>query len=383
MAKYRQTQNPFRPGTASRPPYFAGRDDVIRTAERTLASHGNNFGSFTVLSGPRGTGKTSTIAEIAATATEREWAIVRIEVRQDGALLRHLLGQLVDLNGLPKKLSAKVGRVMRTWGEQEQEIDLKVYRRTARRPALDLPISDDVIDVVLDVVRHRTDRASGLLIAIDEAQLAEPAELYPIGPAVQRVSEDASMTASVMLAGLSSLPSHLGRAFTYSERWEFFDLVNLTEDEAAAALSVPARDTDKPFNEAALTAAVEWSRGYPFAVQLIGMHAWNEASTTIDRDAVTTAIRLAGRSLTQGLYARRWQSATPAERAYLAAAAQSPTRPIATRDIAAALGKRITSVSDVRARLIDSGELVAAGQGWIDEAIPGFLHYVRDETYAP
>ena len=353
---------------------------MLNPVDVALASHGNNYGSFFAVYGPRGLGKTSVLKAIQTRAAEAGWASVNHEVRRDAPLLRPLLDQLASIAGLPSRLASKVAETRQSWSEQEQTLDLKLYRRTAKRGPFELPITDQFIDTIMNVVEHLSDRASGLVLSIDEVQNADPGELSVLGPTVQRLSEAADRSVMIALAGLSSVPNHLGQAFTYSERWAFHPLDNLSAGDAALALALPAQQSGKPFTVDAVDLAAQLSRGYPFAVQLIGFNAWNIASgDEITIDDVQLANDALTEQLASGLYAQRWEAASPLSKAYLAAAAHAPSTPITTAHICEALGRQPNQLSSTRATLIAAGTITSTSSGTITEAIPGFFDYVSQQ----
>lgn len=373
-------QNPFRPGTASVPPLLAGRDRVLDPVDVALASLGNNYGSFFAVYGPRGLGKTSVLKAIESRAGDAGWECVSHEVRRDAPLLRPLLDKLASTAGLPSRIAAKVTATREAWSEQEQTIDLKIYRRTARRTAVDLPITDQFLDTLLEIVEHLSERATGLVLLVDEVHNADPAELSILGPTVQRLSAESDKSAMIALAGLSSVPKHLSQAFTYSERWAFHPLDNLTVGDAALALALPARQAGKAFTVGAVDLAAELSRGYPFAVQLLGFNAWNIAGgDEITVDDVRAANEALAEQLASGLYAQRWTTVSALAKAYLAAAAHADNRPISTSEICDALGRQPNQLSSTRAVLIAAGTITSTSAGTIEEAIPGFFDYVRQQ----
>lgn len=374
--------NPFRPGTASIPPHLAGRDEILNIVNTTLASHGNNFGSFLALYGARGQGKTSLLETMTRSAAMAGWPTVSVEVSSGEPFLRPLLAKLQSIEGLPRKLSAKLAATGAAWSEQEQELDLKVYRRTARRAARQLPIAEPFIETVTDLVRHQSSRASGLCITIDEVQNTEPAELTPIGPLVQQLSKMPDQTIMIGLAGLPSMQQHLTKAFTYSERWMFRDLDNLSVSDAAAALAIPAAEAGRAFTAEAVHRAAQISAGYPFAVQLIGFSAWNasENSNEITLEHVQAANAQFRNELEHGLYRQRWESCSPLERGFLAAAAHHADSPVPIRAIAKRLGRQIEQLDTPRARLIESGSLMYTIAGTVEEAIPGLFDYIRERS---
>jgi len=156
---------------------LAGRHLILNLVDTALASHGNNYGSFLAVFGPRGLGKTSVLKAIGTRANDAGWATVAHEAGRGEPLLQPLLDQVASIGGLPARLAAKVAATRQAWSEQEQTLDLKLYRRTARRVATELPVTNQFTDAILDVVDHLSDRATGLVLSIDEVQNADPVEL--------------------------------------------------------------------------------------------------------------------------------------------------------------------------------------------------------------
>lgn len=83
--------NPFRPGTAAVPPHLAGRDRLRQQVLTNVSTHGNNFGSFIAMFGPRGLGKTVLLAHMRQLAEDRGWATVHLEAVRDGPVIDPLL----------------------------------------------------------------------------------------------------------------------------------------------------------------------------------------------------------------------------------------------------------------------------------------------------
>ena len=383
MTYSKRMENPFRPGTASVPPLLAGRDRILNPVDTALASHGNNYGSFFVVHGSRGLGKTSILNEVKRRAEVAEWSAVAYEVRRGEPVLRPLIDQLGTLGGLPRRVTSKLRATRAAWSEQEQTVDLKMYRRTARRDQKELPITDQFVDAVESVVEHLSSRSEGLLLTLDEVQNADPGELSILGPTVQRLNNRGDQSVMIALAGLSSVPSHLSQAFTYSERWVFHPLGNLSQQAAALALSVPAEKSGKAFTAKSLELAAQASGGYPFAVQLVGFNVWNAAAgSSIGVDDVRHASEELSEQLATGLYSQRWSAASPLHKAYLAAAAHASSAQAAVAEICAALRR------DPVAVVVD-----ASGVDWRWDhhvyfdghrrgSVPGLFEYIRRQPDA-
>jgi hypothetical protein len=148
-------------------------------------------------------------------------------------------------------------------------------------------------------------------------------------------------------AGLPQLPGLTGDAKSYAERLsEFPHIGSLVEEDARAALAVPARDEGVEFSDEALNVAVELSQGYPYFLQEWGYHSWNEADASpIEAEDVTAATPRVQARLDENFFRVRLDRLTPAEKRYMRAMAELGPGPHRSGDIAAELGVRVESVA--------------------------------------
>jgi ATP/maltotriose-dependent transcriptional regulator MalT len=69
-------KNPFRPTFGALLPHRAGRDAVVATVADALDEGVGSPGRATLITGPRGTGKTVLLASIANEARQRDWWVI-------------------------------------------------------------------------------------------------------------------------------------------------------------------------------------------------------------------------------------------------------------------------------------------------------------------
>ena len=123
------------------------------------------------------------------------------------------------------------------------------------------------------------------------------------------------------------------------------------------------------------------SGGYPYAIQLLGHHAWRQSGEDdeIDMRHVPAAIESADRELRAGLYESRWYDASPKERGYLLRIADllASGHPADGAAVARALGKRTSDVSYLRDRLLRKGTIFAEPDG-LRFAVPGMAAWIRE-----
>ena len=121
------------------------------------------------------------------------------------------------------------------------------------------------------------------------------------------------------------------------------------------------------------------SGGYPYAVQVLGHHAWRASSGTrkITEAHAQSALPRAEADLATALYAGRWADASAKEREYLTAVAATLDGADSTTGsrVAAHLGATAKELSYLRDRLLKKGTLVASGRT-LRLPVPGMAHWI-------
>lgn len=366
MAQAREP-NPFRPGFNQQPAVLVGRDAVLASAAEALdiAALDGRTPRPLVLVGPRGVGKTVALVEIGANAAAKYgWPTIHVELRPKIAfsrgLVEHLDHTTTLLDGATVEPGGRVhvtgGKVIATVFGVGGEIDLS--RGGKRGPAVPL---DAALTRCLEVA---SERGAGVVLSLDELQLADRGELADLTAALQSHVPD-GWPLVVVAAGLPGLrdPS---RSVTYLERAEWHELGLLSLADSIAALTGPALQAGRAMDPEAAEMLARAAGGYPYAVQVVGHHAWR-ASTgarTIGRAHALAARVAAQADLSAGLYASRWDGAAPKEQEYLRAlaelAAHSPE--VTGADVATHLGKSSSDVSYLRDRLLKKGTLFTRGR---------------------
>ncbi|WP_347354191.1 AAA family ATPase [Intrasporangium sp.] len=360
--------NPYRPGFNAPPPIFVGRDGVLASVSEALdvAALDGRTPRPLILTGTRGVGKTVALGAAAALAAERlGWPTVHVEVRPKRPFTPLLVERLQAARAGLEHTTGKPRRSTRVTGGKVSAAALGVGAEVMIERAADPgaapadPIGQALTATMLAAMRV----GAGLLLTLDEAQLATREELAAFTAVLQEHMAD-DWPLVVLVAGLPSLRDP-NRSVTYLERGEWRELGLLDRSDARRALVEPAADAGRPMDAAAADVLVEASGGYPYAVQLYGHHAWRAAAagSRITVGHARAALDAARRELEEGLYVSRWNDASPREREYLAAAAALVVRTgeASGPQVAAELGKAQSKVSYLRDRLLKKGTLYAEG----------------------
>lgn len=337
-----------------------------------------------LLAGGRGVGKTVILGEASAIAArEHSWLTVPVEIRPERPFTPQLLERLAAARDLYRQTppgkhievtAATIkASVLGVGGEVE------VRRRASAVPEPALPLDVGLADACEAALEHD----AGLLLTVDELQLAARPELGDFAATLQQHVPD-GWPLVVIVAGLPSIRD-TQRGVTYFERGEWHLLGPLDDPSTRQALQKPAEHAGRPMTADAAELLADASGGYPYAIQLLGHHAWraSRGSATIDARHTPAAIEAADNELASGLYESRWQDASPKEQEYLAALADlsRTNRNVTGAMVADALGTDAKAVSYLRDRLVRKGTIFTEAQR-LRFAVPGMAEWLRREGTA-
>jgi len=363
---------------------LAGFDIIRRRAEQ----FGEGDRSW-VLNGLRGVGKTALLNELLGQVSGHGWITAKVEAGASAPLpmalsqalirgLRTATGRhpepgLRRLLGVFKAFSVKIDPT----GAHTLGVDVEAIRGVADsgRFAEDLTA---LFDVLGETAR---DLSVGVLLLIDELQEATLDELTALNMAVHHHGQaDTPLPLAFVGAGLPSLPAQLAEATSYAERLYDYRPIGLLDQQASRdALVVPAKQREIEWTPQGLAAATAAGGGYPYFLQAIGKHVWDNARRSpITLDDVDIGLADARREVDDGLYRSRWERATRAQRDLLRAVGRiGGAEPAAVADIAKLMGKpRTSDISVARNELIKKGLLYAPERGLLAFTVPGMHDFI-------
>jgi hypothetical protein len=383
--------NPFRPGAGRRPPVLAGREpllDAFEVVRRRAEELGEGDRSW-VLNGLRGVGKTVLLNEMLSVVNKKHWIAAKIEIGARVALGPGL-GQ-----ALYKSLRTATGihpesRLRRLLGvfqaftvtvDPHGSFGFGVNVGDAKGVAASGRFGDDLADLFETMGETARDLGIGVLLLVDEMQEGTTEDLDALNTAIHYLGQAETPLPVVLVgAGLPSLPAQLADATSYAERlYEYRPIGPLADSAARDALTLPTRERGVEWDGAALLAATTKARGYPYFLQAIGKHVWdNTRRSPIDTDDVEIGLREAQSEVDEGLYKSRWERATPAQRDLLRSLAEVGGESMASiKEIAEQLGKRRTNdISVARKELINKGIVFAPERGFLAFTVPGMDEYI-------
>ena len=386
-----QVSNPFRPGAGRRPPLLAGREAILQAFEvvrRRAEEFGEGDRSW-VLNGLRGVGKTVLLTELLTQVSERGWITAKVEAGPTVPLSqalsqalvrgmrtatgRHAEPRMRRLLGVFKAFSVKVDPD----GGVGFGFDVEPIRGVADSGRF----ADDLTALFEVLGETARELAVGVLILVDELQEATAADLGAINAAIHHIGQaDTPLPLVFVGAGLPSLPAQLADATSYAERLYDYQPVGLLDTEASRrALVVPCQQRGADWEPDALEIAVREAGGYPYFLQSIGKHVWDNSRTrTIGDDDANVGLAAARREVDDGLYRSRWERATPAQRDLLRVMAKAGSgRSPSVAELAKAMGKARTSdLSVARNELIKKGLIYSPQRGLLAFTVPGMDQFI-------
>jgi AAA ATPase-like protein len=376
-------KNPYTPNAGSRPPELAGRGEQLEQFRILVARlRGGQTEQSIIAKGLRGVGKTVLLNTFEDMAESEGFLTYYHELTEESSLVEELardaeraLARLKLTERLTQKVRDGLGHLKTIRLTGPEGIALEVDLRRASEGTL----TADLTDLFLELGEAAKEKERGVIFFLDEVQFAEEVHYRALISALHRCNQK-RLPISAAAAGLPQIPRLTGDARSYAERlFDFPTIANLDADAATAALVEPARAQDVDYAKDALALALEWTAGYPFYIQQLGKHAWNNASASpITRSNVKEALPAAQAALDRAIYEVRVQRATAHERKYMRAMAELGDGPYRSGAVARKLGQASTAVSQARQRLMNKGLIYATEDyGYIDFSVPRFAEYMR------
>ncbi len=376
-------RNPYTPNAGSRPPELAGRDSQLEQFRVLVARlKGGQTEQSIIAKGPRGVGKTVLLNAFEDMAESEGFLTYYHELTDESSLVEELardaeraLGMLKLTERLTQKVREGLGHLKTIRLTGPEGIGLEVDLRKASEGTL----TADLTDLFLELGAAAKEKERGVVFFLDEVQFADEVHYRALISALHRCNQK-QLPISAAAAGLPQIPRLTGDARSYAERlFDFPTIANLDREAATSALVAPARAQEVDYADDALELALDWTDGYPFYLQQIGKHAWNQASKSpITRTDVEGAVPAAQAALDRAIYEVRIQRATANERKYMRAMAELGDGPYQSGAVARKLGQAATAVSQLRQRLVNKGLIYATEDyGYIDFSVPRFAEYMR------
>ena len=245
---------PYTPGFGRRPPVVAGRDALLDDVERVLEVGPEHPRFCRAILGSRGTGKTVLLDVIGEVASrELGWAVLHVQALQEESLVAVLLQRIPE--------------AVRPWGR---------FGRGSEDLQAQLSVGVDLGGALASASVERSHNVgsgsaaaafeealgrvgsfaaahgTGLLITVDEAQMAPQEDLSALARALQTVVARQLRPVAVVFGGLQAFRERLAGAGAYASRLPVEELGNLEPSAGASGTGRPAARRHVAWEDAAL-----------------------------------------------------------------------------------------------------------------------------------
>ncbi|HEV2646263.1 MAG TPA: ATP-binding protein [Acidobacteriaceae bacterium] len=383
-------RNPYSPGAGSPPPALAGRD-LLREQVR-IAIERLRIGKPTksvLMVGLRGVGKTVLLEKMRNDAEAAGICTVRVEAPENRSLPAIIAPQLrlvllrLSLVDAAKEKAKHALRALAGFakGLKLKYSDIEVGFDLEPEPGLadNGDLEGDLTALLEEVGRAAQSAGTAVVLFIDELQYVERSQFAALISALHRTSQ-ARLPITVVGAGLPQLRGLAGEAKSYAERLFDFPMIGpLDAAEAELAIQKPAEEEGVEFTVEALAEILRQTNGYPYFLQEWGKHSWDVA----DRSPVTlanvlTASAQAIAALDESFFRVRFDRLTPTEKRYVRAMAELGPEPLhRSGDIAACMGRAVSTLAPVRQKLILKGMIWSPSHGDTAFTVPLFDDFMK------
>lgn len=359
----RRPRNPYTATMGKTPPVVAGRDSYVQDFAEALYDGPGTHERISIVTGPRGIGKTVLLNEFEEAARQQSWIVISETTTE------HFNERIRDT-------------LLRKMREAQPD------NATDQAPPPSLRSTLEECFALLEQMDQQRGQApTGIFITLDELHYAHMSDIIEFGTTMQHmIREDREI--AVAMAGIPGavkrlLAANEGRnPVTFLRRANRIEMGLVPLADVADALEAPAREVDIAWTPEALKLGTEATGGYPFMIQLVGQHAFRSArGGTIDELAVRAGIVTARRKLGELVHEPSLADLSDVDRTFLTAMSQDDG-PSRMADIAERMGVDTQYAGTYRRRLIEAEMIRPTGRGFVDYELPYIREYLRDHPAA-
>lgn len=370
-------RNPFRPTFGSSPPLLVGRQELIDEFELGLVEGPGAPARATVFTGLRGVGKTVMLNAVRDVALEQGWVVVP-ETLTPGFSARivteHLPRLLQELDSKARRHVTAVTAPFSLGG---------IAWETVENHPVGVGLRTEIEDLSALV-------EGGILFTLDELHRRRSPELAIFCAEIQHAFRE-DLPVAFAGAGLPKAVDELlagdDGPLTFLRRAERPALGSVDLEDVMTALRRPIEAGGRRIGDEALRRAAEATRdqqgagGYPFLIQLVGYHAWNQnrAREEISVEDVERGVEVARRKLGSLVLGPALSDLSPVERSFLLAMARDDG-PSKMREVGERLGVDRNYASQYRLRLIAAGVIATTSRGLVDFTLPHMREHLRSHV---
>lgn len=378
--------NPFKASLGATPPALVGRAELLEDIEFALDNGPGSHERISVVTGPRGIGKTVFLNAVEDLAREKSWWVFS-ETATEGFVTRLRDEIYRSLEGLISQHKTRLTSL--NLGGFGLEVGLEFQRQETHRPELTLrKVLTDFLTLQAELDRSLGQESVGVLISLDELHHLNRKEVIDFSATMQHLIREGQNIALVM-AGIPSAIKPLLAAegganpITFLRRANRIELGKVEDTDVRLGLQKPVEDAGMSWDSQGLEKAVEACNGYPFQIQLVGQWSFQMAlrqkSLLISQDNATEGVAKALRKLGQLVHEPALADLSDVDRTFLAAMAQDDG-PTHINVIAQRLRVTPQYAGNYRRRLLEADMITVPKAAHVDFALPYLREYLREHA---
>lgn len=368
--------NPFNAGFGVDPPFMAGRDALVHRILADLRDGPGRARYLTVALGDRGVGKTALENLLRAYVTDEfGWVTMRWTAGL-GTTFAAALDDAYDriLADLARSSRGSVtgGSLSVNAGVLKATVDLSTGGHRPSTVAGQLR--------ALGIIAR--DARSTVVVFVDELQAGDPTSLAVISSGFQETNGE-RLPIALIAVGLPTARARLRSiaGATFIERQRPIVVGTLDERDAHQALERPIIDSGRAYDPDIFPIMLATASGYPYAIQLVGEHTWEQAG---DDHTISVAHATRGAALAlddlNTIYSERWDQLTERQHDYLDAVIKhlDDTGSAPSNLVADTYGADTRSAGQTRKALIEQHQLLYSDRkNSLRLALPGLGDWIR------
>jgi hypothetical protein len=357
-------ENPFNPQFGVKPDSFVGRDQIIGDFLSGLDFTNSPYRT-TILTGLRGSGKTSLLSDISVLVRKREF--ISVNVTAHDGMLEEIIG---ELNRKSKKWISKTISKIESVSVGVLGISFAVTRDSKSEV---FGFRHTATDILEELSKHDI----GVVFTIDEVH-NDTKEMQEFIIAYQHFVRERRNIA-LLMAGLPNAVYELlnNKVLTFLRRSNRIFLHNIDTTLIDKLYKDVFLTYDK--NPAGIVSeAAVLTSGYPYLVQLIGYYLWEITDKKINRAKLNFCMKQAKQDLFQNVHALVYRDLSAKDKEFVRAMCEDESIS-RFADIISRMDVEKGYATKYRQRLLDSGLVQREGYGELSFALPFMREFIKTQ----
>lgn len=378
--------NPYRPGAGLMPMYIAGRDEDIESVEEMFNALSMNIPTPSIVfSGLRGVGKTVLINKLQSIAEEKDIFCRHIEVEERNdfisqiatcsqAFLRKVSAKEKFKHLIQKPLDAIKSLVV-SFDANDNTFSLSLQEKELYKSN---SLTQSLTEVFVNIGEIAYKTEIPICFFIDEIQYMKQKELGSLIAALHRTNQ-LGYPVMIVGAGLPKIYKMLSEEKSYSERlFVYKEIGTLTYEQSCKAIEEPLKPFSVVYSKEAIDKIINITKGYPFFIQQLCQVAYNNTNEKlIKKEHIENCIDSFFKILDVGFFKVRYERCSEGEKRFIFAMVKCGELPCTISNVAKNLGKKVKTISPMRAQLINKGIIFPVRHSELDFTVPEFDNYIR------